>query len=142
MDRKILTETATNSFLLWYSQVHLVPFDLEFKVYSEHSAGTCDFVGLLTYPAKKIINKVYYIDWKSSFFVNPEQQGPQIAAYKYMDGRYPDAGIAVLHLNRDKPMFDWKNYTKQEKRRLFEWYLMERMFFSRKPRIAKKAGWI
>ena len=109
-------------------------------MYSDYSAGTCDFLGALYYPKKKILGRVYYLDWKTGMFTDRASQGPQIAAYKYMDGRFPDAGIAVVHFSKDKPEFRFTDYSKYEDRMLKEWFLMEGLYLSRHPLIAKKAG--
>jgi len=135
-------EQAFESWLMWYSCVDFEPYDVEFIVYGKRSAGTCDAVGLLTYPAKKIFKKVYYIDWKSSLYVDRPAHGAQIAAYKRKDGRYPNAGIAVLYLDKDlkdpKKPYVWVDYTKEEKRHIKQFNFWRAGYYNARPRIAAK----
>jgi len=132
-------EQAFESWLLWYSCVEFEPYDIEFTVYGKWTAGTCDAVGMLTYPAKKIFQRVFYIDWKSSLYSDRPAHGSQIAKYKQLDGRYPDAGIAVLHLNKDKLGYKWVDYSKYEMRyrKLFE--LWRAGFYMARPQLKKRA---
>ena len=131
---------AIESFLLWFTEVDFRPFYTEFEVSGGGVAGTCDTVGLLTDPNRKIWNRVYYIDWKSSLYVDRLSHGPQIAKYKDLDGRYPQAGIAVLHLSKDKVEYKFQDYSKKEDIYLKQFNLMRDLFFSRHPIIRGKAG--
>ena len=136
-------KTACESFLLWYSCVdYFKPIENEFKVYGKYVGGTCDTVGTLLWHDKGIrVPTVYYIDFKSSMYVSRPSHGPQIAAYKDMDGRYLDAGVAMLHLDKDNVDFKWKDYTEDGFKMWSEYLYMEGLFMSRHPLIAKKAGW-
>ena len=139
MDRKQATQNAKDSFTLWHGQVLLVPYDLEFKVYGTDTAGTCDFVGGLYYPKKKIFGRIYYLDWKTGTYIDRASHGPQIASYKHFDGRYPDAGIGVVNFSKDEVKFIFTDYTKYEDRMLGEFFLMHKLYMSRHPQIAKRA---
>ena len=130
-------ETAFESFLAWYSCVTLIPYDLEFTVYDDDSAGTCDFLGELTYPEKKIFNRVYYLDWKTGMYSDRYSHGPQIAQYKKADGRFPGAGIAVVHFNKDAVDFKFVDYSKYERNMLNQYFLMEELFYSRHQRTER-----
>ena len=137
-------ENAIEAWLMWYSCVEFEPYDVEFLVKGRMSAGTCDTVGLLTYPQKNIYNRVYYLDWKSSMFVDRPAHGTQIATYKVMDGRYPDAGIAVLYLDKDlknpyKP-YNFVDYTPYFKRYRKQFNFWRAAFYNVRPKLAKQAG--
>jgi len=136
-------EQAFESWLMWYSCVEFEPYDTEFTVYGKWTAGTCDTVGMLTYPAKKIYKKVYYIDWKSSLYSDRAAHGSQIAKYKQLDGRFPKAGIAVLHLDKDlknpKKPYVWVDYSKYEKRYRKQFELWRAGFYNARPQLKKRA---
>jgi len=131
-------EQAIESWLAWFSCVDFTPYDTEFRVRLRRTQGTCDTVGLLHWPEKKIFNRVYYIDWKSSFFVNKKTHGAQIAAYKMGDGRFPDAGIAILHCSKTETDFKWKDYSTHEERMWEMYYHAEAMYFCEHTGLAKQ----
>ena len=131
-------EQAIESWLAWFSCVDFTPYYNEFRVKGTRTQGTCDTVGLLHWPEKKIFHKVYYIDWKSSLYVNRNSHGPQIAAYKRYDGRFPDAGIAILHLSKEETDFKWVDYSKHENRMFDIYYHAEAMYFYKHPVLAKQ----
>ena len=134
---------AIEAWLQWYSECHLETYDVEFLVKGCMSAGTCDWLGELTYPAKNIYKKVYYIDWKSSLYSDRAAHGSQIAKYKQLDGRFPKAGIAVLHLDKDlknpKKPYVWVDYSKYEKRYRKQFELWRAGFYNARPQLKKRA---
>ena len=133
---------AIEAWLQWYSECHLETYDVEFLVKGCMSAGTCDWLGELTYPAKKIYKKVYYIDWKSSLYVDRPSHGTQIATYKFFDKRYPDAGIAVLNLDKDlkkDPPYIFTDYTKYYRRYRTQFAFWQASFYNVRPQLKKKA---
>lgn len=136
------TETAFENFLAWYSCVRLIPYDVEFKLYDDvgRVAGTCDFYGFLEWPEKKVYGD-YYLDWKTSLYVNRNSHGPQIAEYKRIDGRNPKAGIGVVYFPKNeigKPV--WFDATKKEDEYLEQFSLARRLYYLRHPQKARKAG--
>jgi len=133
---------AIEAWLQWYSECSLITFDIEFLVKGRMAAGTCDWLGELTYPAKKIFNKVYYLDWKSSLFVDRPSHGTQIATYKVMDGRYPKAGIGVLYLDKDlkkDPPYQFIDYTPYFKRYRKQFNFWRAAFYNVRPQLKAKA---
>jgi len=134
-------QTAHQNFLDWFASIRLVPYDVEFKVYDDEGrvAGTCDFVGEMVWKrGKKTLSGVWYLDWK---YVDRVSHGPQIVKYKHMDGRFPKAGAGVVYFAKDALCAPkWFEASKYEQRYLDEFELARKLFYSRHPMMARKAG--
>ena len=130
------------AFLEWKDEHQLLPLALEETVLGPYYGGMLDYRGMFD-------GKEYVIDFKTSkaFYLN--EMGPQIAAYRATFGfnKYglvienPVVGSGILRLCKETGMPEWKDTSKRYESDLITFGHMVRLYYSRHPRLAKKAGW-
>ena len=119
------------AFLEWKDEHQLFPLGLEETVYGDGFGGMLDYRGMFD-------EKEYVIDWKSSKAIYPEMR-IQTAAYRSC---FPTAvGNAVLRLDKETGLPEFKDFSKTYENDLKTFHLMRDLYYQRHPRLAKKAGW-
>lgn len=120
------------AFLEWKDENTLLPLGLEETVKGDHWAGTLDFRGMFN-------EKLYVIDFKTSKAIYANEMGPQIAAYRSACEDIEGSGI--LRLDKETGLPEFKDFSKRYEKDLETFNWMVGLYFSRHPRIRKKAGY-
>ena len=124
---------AFRAFKAFFTEHNMKTHKIEFSVFGDYWAGTLDWFG-------EFDNKLYVIDWKTSRSHYPNQHGPQIAAYRSRVNAKVE-GCAVLRIDKETGLPDFKDYSKRYEKDLEHFLLMKNLFLHRHPIIAKNAGY-
>uniref|UniRef100_A0A6M3Y0C1 Putative PD-(D/E)XK nuclease superfamily protein n=1 Tax=viral metagenome TaxID=1070528 RepID=A0A6M3Y0C1_9ZZZZ len=136
--------SAFCAFQTWEKEHNLKPIALEQTVYGDCWAGTLDFIGYFD-------NKLYVIDWKSSAGFYPEMRY-QVAAYRWALGFVPVEdcevphmalieGCGILRLDKKTGIPKFHDTSKSYERDIAVFKAMVKLYFSRHPVVARRAGW-
>lgn len=112
-----------------YDTDNIISVHTEHNVFGPCWAGTLDWL-------VKIKDKLYVVDFKTSKAINPEMRY-QTAAYRSLTEA---EGNAVLRLDKLTGEYEFKDFSKTYNNDLRAFNAMVNLYFTRHPRIAKKAG--
>ena len=135
---------AFNAFNAWHKEHELKPIAIEQTVYGDCWGGTLDFIGYYD-------GKLYVIDWKSSAGFYPEMRY-QVAAYRWALGFVPVEdcevphmalieGCGILRLDKKTGIPKFHDTSKSYERDIAVFKAMVKLYFSRHPVVARRAGW-